>query len=146
MKFNLKTFSKNSNELQIISAQSKPDLKLFAQLMSDIDNEPEEILKALVPMSNYSEFYLGYLNETLIGRAQFFIDSSKIAGVYKVHVNENFRNKGFGMNLVGHCMQNAKEKGATSVVLAATDSGEHLYKKMHFSYLSQHYYVSGMTS
>jgi len=142
MEIDLSAFKEGhyTHPLDIRLVTTKEDLTQFAFFLGNNNVDfHKDALKVVDSLSQSCSFYLAYMEGKPVGRAMYYLDENKNAGIYLTQVSEAYRGRGIGRKLVLKCLTEAKAKGAQKAIVSAPRSGWGLCHHLNFVPLSSPY-------
>ena len=130
------TFEYNCQIEELANFLSEDSINKETLLRKHTPKEAEERIKYFLAKPNVIELILRRDGE-LIGCAFSFEKDSqepkeRVFEIKGVHIKSKYRKQGFGKIITEKLMQDTKQKGATKLVLSATDVARRLYEKLGF--------------
>ncbi len=110
------------------------DLGQWAMLAAETFGFPIDDIQAFArPLMKHAGYilFLTYYDDCPVATSLVFCGKT-VAGVYAMGVQASFRRKGVGRAALQACLQKAKDKNMTDVVLYASELGRPLYESSGF--------------
>jgi hypothetical protein len=125
--FNIKSIEDKTGatDFASVAIDSFHSLGMSVEIGKDIFEKPERMLRP------YNYLVVAYLNEKPVSCAML-IFSHSIAGIYWVGTLESFRKKGLAEVCTATVTNEAFRRGASCVILQASQFGEPIYRRLGF--------------
>ena len=122
----------------------KPFLKLINYFTKDIKNVSKEDFNKYFEMiqNNYSKIYIIEEDGKIVGTGKILIEYkfihnlSKCGHIEDVVINEKYRGKGYGKELINFLVEKGNEEGCYKIILCSSLKNSNFYKKCGFKNLN----------
>jgi ribosomal protein S18 acetylase RimI-like enzyme len=136
--FNLKSnlpYLQSPRDFTLVEVRDENQLKLWFNIVAAIlfprKTIPYNFFKARINNNRYI-FYLGYYKEIPVTTCMLFLDNS-IAGAYMGATIKDYRNMGFGSEIVARSLLDASKAGCDCATAQSNRSEFHVWENMGFS-------------
>ena len=131
-----KTLLPENSRFKIKPVKNKNDIKIFAQVASEVFNHPEVYNQLAESLSvdinlKHCHKYIGYDNEEPAGIIELS-EGKEAVFISWVAVRENFRRKGLCHTLLAHTINKEIKNNFTKFMLVSSTEGKIVYKLFGF--------------